>query len=125
MQSRCNCFRFPISTIQKKLSLLFLHILDDIETNDCAVVFKEIWAIAERNSLVKKAVDEYYKKVYAMLYQALKERAPKNCKEQQINNAVAILLPFIEGYCITSPNLNVSTKKLSEQLGLILYNLLN
>jgi AcrR family transcriptional regulator len=110
---------------EEKLSLLSLHILEDIESSDCAVVFKEIWAIAERNNLVKKAVDEYYKKLHAMLFDALKQAAPENCQEQQVNNAVAILLPFIEGYCITSSNLNVSTKKLSGQLGLILYNLLS
>lgn len=91
---------------ENKLRLLASHILNDIESSDCAVVFNEIWAIAERNSGVKKA-------------------APENCRDQQVNNTVAILLTFIEGYCITSSNLNVSTKKLSEQLGLILYKLLN
>jgi AcrR family transcriptional regulator len=110
---------------EKKLSLLALHILTDIESNDCAVIFKEMWAIAERNSAVKKAVDEYYKKLIAMLFEALKQAAPENCQGQQLDNAVAILLPFIEGYCITSANLNVSTKKLSEQLGSILYKLLS
>lgn len=110
---------------EKKLSLLTLHILTDIENSDCAVIFKEIWAIAERNSAVKKAVDEYYKKLYTMLFDALKQAAPDNCQGQQLGNAVAILLPFIEGYCITSSNLNVSTKKLSEQLGIILYRLLS
>jgi AcrR family transcriptional regulator len=110
---------------EKKLSLLAFHILTDIESSDCAVIFKEMWAIAERNSAVKKAVDEYYKKLNAMLFEALKQAAPENCQGQQLDNAVAILLPFIEGYCITSANLNVSTKKLSEQLGSILYKLLS
>jgi AcrR family transcriptional regulator len=111
--------------LEKKLSRLALHILTDIENSDCAVIFKEMWAIAERNSTVKKAVDEYYKKLYAMLFEALKQAAPQNFQVQQLDNAVVILLPFIEGYCITSSNLNVSTKKLSEQLGVILYNLLS
>ena len=110
---------------EKKLSLLTLHILTNIENSDCAVIFKEIWAIAERNSAVKKAVDEYYKKLYTMLFDALKQAAPDNCQDQQLDNAVAILLPFIEGYCITFSNLNMSTKKLSEQLGIILYKLLS
>ncbi|MEH6348361.1 MAG: TetR/AcrR family transcriptional regulator [Bermanella sp.] len=110
---------------ETKLRLLALHILRDIEKSDCAVVFKEIWAIAERNNLVKKAVDDYYKKLHRMLFDALKQVAPKNSEDLQVNNAVAILLPFIEGYCITSSNLNVSTNKLSDQLGLILYKLLS
>lgn len=119
-------FSFPEQQdSEKKLSLLVLHILNDIESSDCAVVFKEIWAIAERNSAVKKAVDEYYKKLHAMLFEALEQTAPENCQRQQLDNAVAILLPFIEGYCITSSNLNVSTEKLSEQLGHMLYKLLS
>ena len=119
-------FSFPEQQdSEKKLGLLVLHILNDIESSDCAVVFKEIWAIAERNSAVKKAVDEYYKKLHAMLFEALEQTAPENCQRQQLDNAVAILLPFIEGYCITSSNLNVSTEKLSEQLGHMLYKLLS
>jgi AcrR family transcriptional regulator len=112
-------------TSEKKLSLLALHILTDIESSDCAVIFKEMWAIAERNSAVKKAVNEYYKKLYVMLFEALKQAAPENCHGQQLDNAVSILLPFIEGYCITSSHLKVSTKKLSEQLGVILHKLLS
>ncbi len=110
---------------EKKLSLLALHILRDIEKSDCAVVFKEIWAIAERSDLVKKALDNYYKKLHDMLFDALKQVAAGNCTDLQVNNAVAILLPFIEGYCITSSNLNISANVLSDQLGLILYNLLS
>jgi hypothetical protein len=60
-----------------------------------------------------------------MLFEALKQAGPENCQKQQLDNAVVILLPFIEGYCITSSSINVSTKKLSEQLGVILYNLLS
>ena len=109
---------------EKKLSHLMLHILNDIEKSDCAVVFKEIWAIAERNSAVKKAVDEYYERFHAMLFEELKNIAPEGCKKSTLNNAVAILLPFIEGYCITSSNLKVSANKLSEQIALVLYKLL-
>ncbi|MFQ3171146.1 MAG: hypothetical protein ACI9DG_001180 [Oleispira sp.] len=109
----------------EKNKLLALHILNDIDSSDCAVVFKEIWALAERNSAVKKAVDEYYKKLHTMLFEALKQAAPDNFQDQKLNNAVAILLPYIEGYCITSSYLNISTKKLSEQLGSILYKILN
>jgi len=106
---------------EKKLGLLASLILNYIDNSDCIIVFKEIWVIAERNIGVKKAVDEYYKRLHSMLFEALKQAAPENCQSQQVNNAIAILLPFIEGYCITSSSLNISTTKLSEQLGLILH----
>ncbi|MFT5706620.1 MAG: AcrR family transcriptional regulator [Oceanospirillaceae bacterium] len=110
--------------LEKKLRLLVLHILNDIENSNCAVVFKEIWAISARNDAVKKALDDYYKKLHLMLFEALKNIASANCRKQQINNTVAILLPFIEGYCITSSNLKLSSQELAEQLALIMHNLL-
>lgn len=60
-----------------------------------------------------------------MLFDALKYAAPENCQSHQLDNAVVILLPFIEGYCVTSSSLDVSTKKLSEQLRSTLYKLLS
>jgi len=110
---------------EKKLTLLVLHILNDIERSDCAVVFKEIWAIAERNNMVKKALTEYYEKLHAMLFDALKQAITENCQKQKLDSAVTILLPFIEGYCITSSSLNVSTDELSKRLGIILYTILS
>ena len=101
-----------------------LYILNDIENSDCAVVFKEIWSIAGRNALVKKSLDNYYKKLHIMLFNALKAIAPAHCNDQQLDNAVGLLLPFIEGYCITFTNLKVSTTVLSAQLARILAGLL-
>ena len=102
-----------------------LYMLTDIENSDCAVVFKEIWSIAGRNALVKKSLDNYYKKLHLMLFNALKAIAPAHCNEQQLDNAVGLLLPFIEGYCITFTNLNVSTTVLSAQVARIIAELLN
>ena len=112
-------------TPEEKLHHLTLSILDDIEKSECAMVFKEIWAIAERNQDVKKALDDYYGKLHQMLFDELKRAAPENCDAQSINHAVAILLPFIEGYCITSSNLRVPINQLAKQLATVLHNLLN
>jgi hypothetical protein len=70
-----------------------------------------MWAIAERNSAVKKALDEYYQKLYSMLFGVLKQAAPKNYQGQKMDNAVVILLPFIEGYVITASNLTCRLKR--------------
>ena len=110
---------------ENTMKYFILYILNDIENSDCAVVFKEIWSIAGRNSLVKEAVDEYYQKLHIMLFNALKEIAPENCSDQQLDNAVALLLPFIEGYCITFTNIKTSTEVLADQLALVLQNLLH
>jgi AcrR family transcriptional regulator len=109
---------------KEKLHHLTLGMLNDIEKSECAMVFKEIWAIAERNHGVKKAIDDYYTKLHQLLFDALKKMAPAKCETQSINHAVAILLPFIEGYCITSSNLKVPADQLAKQLAMVLYTLL-
>jgi AcrR family transcriptional regulator len=110
---------------EEQLKQLVLYILNDIETGECAVVFKELWAIAERNVAVKKAIDSYYQDLHIMLFNALEKIASDNCTTQQINSVVGILLPFIEGYCITRSNLRVSTEELSDHLATLLYKLLD
>jgi len=110
---------------EEGLKQLVLYILTEIETGECAVVFKELWAIAERNVAVKQAVDTYYQNLHIMLYTVLENVASDNCPAQQLNSAVAILLPFIEGYCITRSNLRVSTEELSNHLAILLYTLLD
>lgn len=110
---------------KQRLKKSLLYILKDIEKGECAVVFKELWAIAERNIAVKKAVDQYYQDLHNMIFEVLTKAAAKDCQKQQIDKAAGILLPFIEGYCITHSNLRVSAEELSEQLATMLYQSLN
>lgn len=60
-----------------------------------------------------------------MLFDAWKETALENYQRQQLDDAVAILLPFIEGCCITPSSLKVSKNKVAEQLALGLYKILS
>ena len=110
---------------EQRLEKSLLYILKDVETGECAVVFKELWAIAERNVAVKNAVAKYYQDLYNMLFDILEKAAAKGCQKQQIDKATGILLPFIEGYCITHSNLRVPAEELSEQLAMLLYQSLN
>ena len=110
---------------EQRLEKSLLYILKDVESGECAVVFKELWAIAERNPAVKDAVTKYYQNLHGMLFAVLEKAAAEGCGKQQINKAVGILLPFIEGYCITHSNLGVSAEELSKQLAMLLYQSLN
>ena len=110
---------------EQRLKKSLLYILKDVETADCAVVFKELWAIAERNVAVRHAVANYYQDLHKMLFDVLEKVAAKGCQRQRIDKAVGILLPFIEGYCITHSALQVSAEELSEQLAGLLYQSLN
>lgn len=112
------------SDAEKKLNHLMIYILNSITESDCAVVFKEIWAIAERNQAVNNALVEYYAALHNILFDGLERVAPKKCTAEQLNNAVAILLPFIEGYCITASSLKMSSDKTAKQLTAVIYTLL-
>ena len=106
---------------EQRLEKSLLYILKDVEAGECAIVFKELWAIAERNVAVKNAVAKYYQNLHDMLFDVLEKVAAKGCQKHRIDKAVGILLPFIEGYCITHSSLGVSAEELSEQLATLLY----
>lgn len=111
--------------LENKLQHIMFHILTDVEQSTCAVVFKEIWAISGRNAVVKQAVDSYYSQLNAILFEGLKDIAPSNCQDQQLNIAVSILLPFIEGYCITSSNIKITKDELANQMAQVVSGLIN
>lgn len=110
---------------EQRLQKILLFILTDLEKGECAVIFKEIWAIAERNSTVKVALDNYYQDFYQMLASILKNIAPKNVQQQKIDQAVSMLLPFIEGYCLTHKSLPVASPILAQQFAVMICHLLN
>ena len=100
---------------KENLNQLLLHIFNDEGFDDCGTIFKELWAIAERNPGVKLAMTEYYQGLYQILFGMIEEIAPPKCREKSIHYSVSLLLPFIEGYCITRSVLPVSPDDLAEQ----------
>ena len=108
-----------------RLDTIILTILLDIEKTECAVVFKELWAISERNEVVKRSLDEYYQSLYNMIFLLLKSVSPDVSSQKNLHQAVSILLPFIEGFCITRTNLGVSTTTLAKQLSTLIYSVIN
>lgn len=110
--------------LQKQLHHLIFHILTDIEKSECAMVFKEIWAISERNPDIKKALDAYYVTLHNLLFNQINNITPQGTSTTSINRAIAILLPYIEGYCITSSQLKVPSKQIAEHLSSALHKLL-
>jgi hypothetical protein len=92
------------SDSQQQLKQFFIYMLSDIEKAERAVIFKELWDIAERNSAVKVSLDQYYEDLYQMLFSLLSTLATQARREKDIHLAVSTLLPFIEGFCITRRN---------------------
>ena len=113
------------SNPQQQLQHLLFYILSDIEKAECAVIFKELWAIAERNSAVKVALDQYYDDLYQMLFDILSTLVAETKRAKDIHRAVSILLPFIEGFCITRKNLPVATADLADQLAVMIHHIIS
>ena len=60
-----------------------------------------------------------------MLENILKSIAPQNVEPQKLQQAACLLLPFIEGYCLTHKNLPVESDVLAKQLGILIFNMVS
>ncbi|WP_354625410.1 TetR family transcriptional regulator [Psychromonas sp. MME2] len=98
------------------LSSLLFYILKYRENSGNSDLFKEFWASANHHRLGRLAYDQYYRELYAQLYTHLQTIAPVGCAVEQLQIAVSIVLPFIEGYSITRSTLPISILQLTDQL---------
>ncbi len=73
---------------------------DNPELEPVCRVFKEIWAIAERNPVLHEHLMDYYRRYVALLTAELQGIQP-DCPPERIDQAVSLILPTIEGYAIT------------------------
>ena len=64
-------------------------------------VFKELWAISERNEVVKKHLADHYRFYAKQLGNGLQALASPACPQQNIDQAVSLILPLGEGFNIT------------------------
>ena len=90
---------------EEKLVLLAAIILDGVDSSDCAVVYKEILAISQRNGAVKKAIDEYYKKLQAVLFEAISQAALKISKTNK--SLMQLLSYYLLSKATASPRLTL------------------
>ncbi len=108
----------------KALNQFFLNILEYRESDGCAVVFKELWAIALHNKELRLVLDQHYRELYQIVFQQLQVIAPEYCEESKIDHAVCFVLPFMEGYSLTRSTLPASVLFLSEQLSKVVKDIL-
>ncbi|MEM7801184.1 MAG: TetR/AcrR family transcriptional regulator [Chloroflexota bacterium] len=91
-------------------SIRFLLVNPEMET--VCQVFKELWAISERNEAIKTHLNDHYRFYAEQLANELKAMAPPDCTQQQIDRAVSLILPLVEGYNITSDALPLNETEL-------------
>ncbi|WP_019616045.1 TetR/AcrR family transcriptional regulator [Psychromonas ossibalaenae] len=108
----------------KALNQFFLDVLEYRESDACAAVFKELWAVSLHNKELRLVLDQYYRELYQIVFQQLQTAAPEFCDELKIDHAVCFVLPFMEGYSLTRSTLPASVLFLSEQLSKVVKDIL-
>lgn len=74
-------------------------------------VFREIWAIASRSGKIQASLDNYYQQCSNELVTLL---ISLGFHEQRSKELVSLLIPFIEGFSITSNSLPLEKAKVRE-----------
>ncbi len=107
---------------EENIRLLLADVLDNSETTDCAFLFRELWVIAQRNPGVGKAMEDYYRALFTIIETMIEKTVPRATDPRAIKQAASILMPFMEGYCITRSTLPVDPADLAGQMaGIIMY----
>ncbi len=102
----------------RQLEQMFWGIVTHDSFEDCSVVFKELWALSQRNEEIEKALMIYYKKTHSFLCDTIGQLHGR-VDDPRISRVVDILIPFFEGYCITKKALSSDPALLARDLSMI------
>lgn len=100
----------PEQKVHKIILFGLMHSGEDIEQWK---IFREFWAVATRNEKVNAHVEYYYSEHVRKLSDYL---LPLAARKEDVDKAVTLLLPFVEGYSITSPVLPLEREQVAELL---------
>ncbi|MEM9304123.1 MAG: TetR/AcrR family transcriptional regulator [Pseudomonadota bacterium] len=71
-----------------------------LEVSEMCRVFREYWAIATREDAVADYLVRYYRELATILSEKLQ---PLAASPEALARAVAVIIPYVEGYSITAP----------------------
>ena len=100
--------------LAEDLHRLFLSILSNPEFAGCAAVFKEVWAAANQNPELQTVLVAYYRRLGRFYGEVLGTVAGPEAAPDRIELAVSILLPLLEGYCVTKAALGRPVSRVAE-----------
>ena len=81
--------------------------------SDTCRIFREFWALSSRNPEVREHLDTYYREYSAMLFGLL---LPAAKSPEAAQRAVALLMPWFEGYSVTAASLALEGDAIASQL---------
>ncbi|MFC3613616.1 TetR/AcrR family transcriptional regulator [Lutimaribacter marinistellae] len=98
------------SDLTGALRRLFLEVLTHPDFDRYSIIFKEIWAAANHSDDIRAAVDAYYVRLADFYRSAVIEAGGTR---SQADRAVLVLLPLLEGSCITRKALDTPAEILA------------
>ncbi|MEH6632485.1 MAG: TetR/AcrR family transcriptional regulator [Halopseudomonas aestusnigri] len=102
----------------QQLEQMFLGIVTHDSFEDCSVVFKELWALSQRNENIENALTAYYIKTHSFLCDTIGQLHGR-VDDPKISRVADVLIPFFEGYCITKKALGSNPVLLARDLSII------
>ena len=113
----------PTADAEQQLSEMLQDFLSHgLEVSEMCRIFREYWAISTRNDVIRAYLLRYYGQLADILAQKL---APLAANPQALSMAVAMIIPFVEGYSITAPALNEKIESVNPMLTKAVLTLLN
>ena len=107
----------PTGSAEEQLHQLILYLLGHVDhvehISDMCRVFREMWALSARDSEIHRQLMDYYRTTIEKLTALL---SPISSSQDSAKHLASLLLPYIEGYSITSEALPLEKKETAKML---------
>lgn len=114
-ECRSNLLEMPAADLQDAFERMLT-----LETGeDCAVVFKELWALSHRDEACRTTLGRHYQRLHKLLTEWLAANLPQGTAPDRLIPVVDLILPLLEGYCVTAPYLKPDARSQAERLAAI------
>ncbi|GAB5462369.1 TetR/AcrR family transcriptional regulator [Hoeflea alexandrii] len=103
----------PTGDLQRDLSDILSSGLELLDKTEASRVFKELWAAAQQSDSLAAEMMRYYRDLAGFYAQTLRS-LDQTASEDRIGRAVSVLMPLLEGYCVTRSALPQDRDELAE-----------
>jgi AcrR family transcriptional regulator len=103
----------PTGDLQRDLSDILSSGLELLDKTEASRIFKELWAAAQQSDSLAAEMMRYYRDLAGFYAQTLRS-LDQTASEDRISRAVSVLMPLLEGYCVTRSALPQDRDELAE-----------
>jgi AcrR family transcriptional regulator len=103
----------PTGDLLRDLAHILRTGLELLDKSEASRVFKELWAAAQQSDSLAAELTKYYRDL-ARFYETTLQSLDPTADERKINRAVSVLMPLLEGYCVTRSALPHDKDELAE-----------